>query len=309
MRSNVEMLRSQEKSIFLLEVGRKNCEQVIPLISKAHFQCMSGMSDWSEEGIWDQLQLEYVKHYIIFNSKFESVGIIRVVQELNDVISIHGAGWGQSDFLYSKAWKYLIGHFSSSKKRIKSYCQNDNFMAIHALLRSGFNLTSTLRIKDLKPKLFFELDSAMRAENKLFEVETNELSLIEQKLKLGDVHFRKRNLEYVVYEETVGMSHFEKFGKRLLSIPSPVLTIHSCRNSSFTCLITVWPNSSKTFFVPEIFANKEMEIAYLFEKLRSTMGEFDRLEVENPPIWLGVYLNSLFYHCGVKDFTTFIWQL
>ena len=309
MRLNVEMLRSQEKSIFLLEVGRKNCEQVIPLISKAHFQRMSGMSDWSEEEIWDQLQLDYVKHYIIFNSKFESVGIIRVVQELNDVISIHGAGWGQSDFLYSKAWKYLIGHFSSSKKRIKSYCQNDNFMAIHALLRSGFILTSTLRIKDLKPKLFFELDSAMRAENKLFEVETNELSLIEQKLKLGDIHFRKRNLEYVVYEEEVGVSHFEKFGNRLLSIPSPVLTIHSCRNSSFTCLITVWPNSSKTFFIPEIFANKEMEIAYLFERLRSTMGEFDRLEVENPPNWLGVYLNSLFYHCGVKDFTTFIWQL
>ena len=87
MRSNVEMLRNQEKSIFLLEVGRKNCEQVIPLISKAHFQRMSGMSDWSEEEIWDQLQLDYVKHYIIFNSKFESVGIIRVVQELNDVIS------------------------------------------------------------------------------------------------------------------------------------------------------------------------------------------------------------------------------
>ena len=86
-------------------------------------------------------QFAWTTVYLITDSNNHTFGIIRVVPEMDHVLSLHGIGW-PNDYHFSrkyfKAWIGLHRYLFRNQTLLRSNCRDNNFGAMNVLLKTGY---------------------------------------------------------------------------------------------------------------------------------------------------------------------------
>ena len=89
-------------------------------------------------------QFSWTSVYLILNGTNDTFGIIRVVPEMDNLLSIHGIGWPNMNHfsrVYFDAWIGLHQYLFHNHSLLRSNCRDVNFSAINVLLKTGYEAT------------------------------------------------------------------------------------------------------------------------------------------------------------------------
>lgn len=107
-------------------------------------------------------EFQWTTNYFILDQDGVIFGIIRIIPELNDIVSIHGMGWpNQNGFSrnYLTAWLAMTQILLSKFPSLHSNCRSNNMTAFRILEQTGFQFSHFGFHEDIQQRsLFFKID-------------------------------------------------------------------------------------------------------------------------------------------------------
>lgn len=186
---------------------------------------VTGCEAGNESDFFDIMQTDWTTWYLMLNDKGNSFGLIRIVPEIDDVLSLHGIGWlqpGCSPRTYVMSW-YGIHYwlFTNNHEIIKTYCDYKNTGAIQFDFKTGYTYDYWMPSVSNKSKLVhlkIEKDhflNILEKKNIRFDLGNVQFSAFElplllkakaisKKKKMGDVEI------FLVNEREILDSFFQK---------------------------------------------------------------------------------------------------
>lgn len=116
-------------------------------------------------------QFAWTSVYLITNANNDTFGIIRVVPEMDNVLSMHGIGWPNTHHfsrVYFKAWIGIHQYLLNKQSLLRTNCRDDNFGAMNVLLKTGYEATYLNIYNEGERNLNFILSSEKFWDSPLF---------------------------------------------------------------------------------------------------------------------------------------------
>ncbi len=119
-------------------------------------------------------EIQWTTNYFILDQDGVIFGIIRVIPELNDIVSLHGMGWpNQNGFSrnYLTAWLAMTQILLEKYPWLHSNCRSNNMTAFRILEQTGFQFSHFGFHDDLQQRsIFFKLDYTDFKNSKLAKI-------------------------------------------------------------------------------------------------------------------------------------------
>lgn len=142
------LLYCKKKLLYIKKVTENDLVHVWEIAPLTELFYVTGQEASNLNELIQTFQLDWTTWYLMLDQKGDSYGLIRLVPEMDESLSIHGIGWtqpGNSPRNFVLSW-YAFHHFlfSRGKEIIRTYCSAINTNALRFLIKSGYSYQYTM---------------------------------------------------------------------------------------------------------------------------------------------------------------------
>lgn len=253
---------------------------------------VTGNDALDSEELQDDMHLDWTEWYLMLDKEGFTYGLIHLVPEMDETISIHGIGWTQlnkSPRNFVLCWYAMHDYlFSKGLVLIKSYCDSYNSIAINFDFKTGYtfdycmpsrnpdSMIVHLKIEKgsfenqkLKKKLIFDLFESFDSKTKMIDLKPG---------RAVSSHNKKMEFTFTLLESFESISDFQsqhynnKYFYYFKLIPQPALYSILVKDKLKGYVLIAKPGRMKRIV---IFYREIDEFSFYLEFIRTFQTRFE----------------------------------